>query len=153
MYKALDVAAYIIETEELKDRFVNYLRLNRYLYFLQAQFLVFADKPLFSDKIEAWDCGPMIQTVNTEYRMFGNASIFKPQTSREYIRPDDRSMINQMLDTLSKYSNTALVQIILNQRPWQIANRRLSGDQEITKESLYDFFKEDEDNKPIEVVL
>ena len=53
MYKAEDIAAFIIEHENSVKRHINYLRLCRYLYFIQAQFLVFKEEPCFKEKILA----------------------------------------------------------------------------------------------------
>jgi uncharacterized phage-associated protein len=140
MYKVQSIASFIIEYENSANRHINYLRLCRYLYFIQAQFLVFKDEPCFEEKILAWDCGPMVECVGREYRMFGNCNIPKPSMPSGYIHHKDCLEIVAMLDYLSKYSNTDLVQIIHKQTPWRLGRTRY--DKEITQYSLYSFFKE-----------
>ncbi len=144
MYKVDNVASYIIEYENKHKRSINYLRLCRYLHFIQAQFLVFNNQPCFQETIEAWDCGPMINSVRVDYGMFGNGSIFKPQIPSGYISIEDKKTINEMLEYLAPYSNTQLVHIILNQTPWKIANAR-SYDKRITDVALYDYFKKEDE--------
>ena len=141
MYKVDNIAAFVIEYENTVGRHINYLRLCRYLYFIQAQFLVMDKKPCFDEKILAWDCGSMIESVGRDYRMFGNCSIYKAQNPVGYIALQDRQTIISMLDTMSKYSNTALAQIIFKQTPWMRA--KTLWNKEITQISLYDFFREE----------
>jgi uncharacterized phage-associated protein len=142
MYKANDIAAFIIEYENAAGRHINYLRICRYLYFIQAQFLVNLNKPCFEDKILAWDCGPMVESVGREYRIYGNCNIYRPRTESAWIHHKDRTEIISMLNELAKYSNTKLSSFIFQQTPWKKA-RYHSIDNEITKYSLYSFFKED----------
>ena len=56
-YSALEVARYIIHHEAQQRRTVSNLRLQKLLYFVQAQFAVNATdgQPCFKDRMEAWD--------------------------------------------------------------------------------------------------
>lgn len=75
MYKALDIARYIIERCREKNRTVSNLKLQKILYFVQAEFLVTKNQPCFAETIEAWDFGPVVPEVYYEYRMYGSANI------------------------------------------------------------------------------
>ena len=141
MYTANDIAAFIIEYENAAGRHINYLRLCKYLYFIQAQFLVNMDKPCFSDKILAWDSGPMVESINREYRIYGNCNIYSPRTKGQWLQYKDRTEIISMLEDLAKYSTTKLASFIFNQTPWK--RGRYNYNNEITNYSLYTFFKEE----------
>lgn len=56
MYKAEEIAAYVIKTTEWMSNF----KLQSVLYFVQAEFLVVKGRPCFEDPIEAWNFGPVI---------------------------------------------------------------------------------------------
>lgn len=74
---AMIVADYIVANSIAGEyhRKVNNLELQKYLYFLNARFLVETGEPLFQDDIEKWKFGPVIPTVYHEYKNFGAASI------------------------------------------------------------------------------
>lgn len=59
IYDALDVAKYVINYEASQNRSVSNLRLQKLLYFIQAQFLVTNHHACFPDKMEAWDLGQL----------------------------------------------------------------------------------------------
>ena len=59
MYSVLDLSEYII----FKKYGISCLKLQKILYFLQAEFLRKYNKLCFNSKIEAWDFGPVIPIV------------------------------------------------------------------------------------------
>lgn len=63
MYRAEDVAAYIINKQVDDGYPISNLKLQKILYFVQAEFLVSKDEPCFDDVIEAWDFGPVVESV------------------------------------------------------------------------------------------
>lgn len=54
MYDALEVSQYIIDYCREKKYCMSNLKLQKVLYYVQAEFLVVTNKPCFKDKIEAW---------------------------------------------------------------------------------------------------
>ena len=62
-YQARDIAEYIIYREASQGRTVSNLRLQKLLYFVQAQFIVQKDAPCFTERMEAWDYGPVVPEV------------------------------------------------------------------------------------------
>ena len=75
MYKALDIARYIIERCNQNSKTISNLKLQKILYFVQAEFLVAKNQPCFREKIEAWDFGPVVPDVYFAYRMYGSTNI------------------------------------------------------------------------------
>lgn len=148
MYNALSVAHYIIESCNSLNIGVSNLKLQKILYFVQAEFLVStpAHTPCFSDRIEAWDFGPVVPTVYHQYKIYGSGMI----PSRPYgflnpfyetISPTDQLIINGIVQETSNYSASQLVQITHNQAPWKNAYRQ-GFNNEITNEAILAFFKE-----------
>ncbi len=140
MYDALDVARYVINYENSQDRLVSNLRLQKLLYFIQAQFLVTSGYACFSDKIEAWDFGPVVPSVYHEYKLFGSSSIPRFLSCEAVnITPKDRLLIERILDKCSHYSTTELVSITHRQQPWKDAYDR-KYDRTISNHSIKSFF-------------
>lgn len=145
MYKASDVARYIIERCKEKNRTVSNLKLQKILYFVQAEFLVTKNQPCFIEAIEAWDFGPVVPTVYFEYRMYGGANIpcIGKSKVKQLISARDQKILNGIIDECSQYSASALVEITHNQMPWMEAYNQPGYNNEITVESIKEYFEED----------
>lgn len=140
MYDALDVARYIINYENSQSRSVSNLRLQKLLYFIQAQFLVTNHSACFSDTMEAWDLGPVVPSVYHEYKAFGSSSLPRSLSRGAVnISTEDRSLINRILDKCSRYSTTSLVSMTHRQQPWKTAYER-RYDNTISLQSMRSFF-------------
>lgn len=75
MYKAMDLANYIVD-KCIKDNVpITNLQLQRILYFVQKDFLK-RGSPAFSDYIEAWEFGPVVPNVYFCFCGFGAMPIF-----------------------------------------------------------------------------
>lgn len=144
MYRALDIARYIIERCSSTNIAISNLKLQKILYFVQAEFLVAKSQPCFAEKIEAWDFGPVVPDVYYAYRMFGSANI--PCVGRsgvsQIISSRDKELLDGVIDACSKYSASALVEITHNQDPWTDAYKKPGFNNEITTESIKAYFRE-----------
>ena len=148
MYSALSVARYIIDYCNEQGRGVSNLKLQKILYFVQAEFLVSTPKnqPCFRDRIEAWDFGPVVPNVYHQYKIFGSAVIPARFNERlapylEKIQPADQLRIEAIVDETAPYSASQLVEITHHQTPWMSAYHR-GFNNEITNESILEFFRE-----------
>jgi len=75
MYSAINVAKYIIMRCNQQHKTISNLKLQKILYFVQAEFLVEKDSACFKEEIEAWDFGPVVPAVYHKYKVYGCASI------------------------------------------------------------------------------
>lgn len=153
MYNAIDIANYCIwyYSCELKV-FISNLKLQKVLYFLQAEFLVSTGKPLFKEKLIAWDFGAIVKEVYDKFKIYGSSSIYFSKNSeisksRFKIRNKDKEIINEVLKELKSYSSFELTEINLSQTPWINAYYKRYGkifsDIEIDLNELKEFFMED----------
>lgn len=96
MYDALTVAEYVIKYSTLSGMPVSNLRLQKVLYFIQAEFMVSTNSECFNDRIEAWDLGPVVPTVYRKYKVFGASSIpiDSSKDAERAINSEDRKMMN-----------------------------------------------------------
>jgi len=159
-YKVLDVARYIINYSNKKEYGVSNLKLQKLLYFVQAEFLAFTEEksPCFFEEIEAWGFGPVVPEVYREFKQYGSSNI--PSVEKYYVVTEDwqvlekrydmecilvkdREVINQIVDGFCDYSATALVTITHGQTPWQDAYQE-GMNNIITKESIREYFEKDE---------
>lgn len=144
MYRALGIARYIIERCNSKNLAISNLKLQKILYFVQAEFLVVRNQPCFAEEIEAWDFGPVVPEVYQEYKIFGGANI--PVIERSLgpviISSDDQELINGIVDECAQYSASTLVDITHRQFPWKNAYRR-GYSNVISKRSIQEYFEEE----------
>lgn len=145
MYNAVEVAEYVIRYCKQHRYFVSNLKLQKILYFIQANFLVELQKSCFCEEIEAWDFGPVIPEVYKAYRMFGNASIPYLEKSEIFqsISEKDKKYMDEIIEKCSEYSTSELVAITHRQTPWMEAYQKYYHNI-ISKEAIRDYFK---DNK------
>lgn len=142
MYPVLEVARYVIWYCQKMNYIVSNLKLQKILYFLQAEFLVANNMPCFNDRIEAWTFGPVVPNVYYEYRAFGNAHIpCVDMTDNFSISGNDRQLMNDVIDTCSEYTASQLVDLTHHQSPWINAYKPRQNC-EITQESIRTFFED-----------
>lgn len=143
MYKALSVARYIIERCHLQEKTISNLKLQKILYFVQAEFLVSRNQPCFAEKIEAWDFGPVVPIVYQKYKIFGSANIPVVGHRITVIIPHaDRILIDEIVDECAKYSASTLVDITHHQTPWIRAHNE-GYNSVISNESIKEYFTEE----------
>lgn len=140
--KAKDIARYVIFYCHEHKYPISNLKLQKILYFIQAYFLVDANKSCFSDVIEAWDYCPIVPSVYEEYRIFGSLNIPCTDNGSEfrYIKSDDYDSLNRILAEVSKNTEFQLTYITRNQSPWLDARKSVT--KRITNKAIKDYFDE-----------
>ena len=108
MYKAIDLANYIVDKCIKDNTPITNLQLQRILYFVQKDFLKRGSRA-FSDYIEAWWFGPVVPTVYFCFCGFGAMPIlFIPRDTVPNLSTD-KNIIDNIVE--NKRSLT----------PWEIA--------------------------------
>lgn len=141
MYNAIAVANHIIKYEHSKDRLISNLKLQKLLYFVQAQFFIEYGKPCFGNKIEAWSFGPVVPDVYHTYKIYGSLDITKLEDgiNIDDISDEHKETINSVSETFSDTPVYEMVDITHHQTPWMRAKRNQFSN-EITNESIQQFF-------------
>lgn len=160
-YAALDVARYIINYSNKEEYGVSNLKLQKLLYFIQAEYLAGTDekRPCFADEIEAWDFGPVVPSVYKEYRQYGGSNIpsvtdyyevndcweiQRKKFNDDIIKKEDRDIIEYVVDGLKDYAASALVKITHHQSPW-IDAYAAGKNHIISKKAIQEYFESDTD--------
>ena len=75
-----DVANYFLALvdEDAGDTISN-MKLQKLVYYAQGFYLALYGKPLFPERIEAWDQGPVIPELYRRFEKFGAKAIEKPE--------------------------------------------------------------------------
>lgn len=141
-YSALVVAELVINYCNENQIVISNLKLQKMLYFIQADFLVNTRTPCFDEEIEAWNFGPVVPEVYIEYKSYGSSNI--PHQNDRYagiISVSDQRRIMTMVDKCKMYSTSALVEITHRQDPWRDAFEPYRSNI-ITKDSIRKYFSD-----------
>lgn len=144
MYKALSIASYIIQRCNSQNKTISNLKLQKILYFVQAEFLVTKDQPCFAEEIEAWDFGPVVPIVYQKYKIFGggNIPVLGKKANPVILSGEDQKLVNGIVDECAQYSASTLVEITHHQTPWIEAYKN-GYNRVISKESIKKYFSEE----------
>lgn len=124
-YKAEDVANYLIflasqKNQEKEREGITHLKLQKILYFAQVYYLVNFGRPIFSEKIEAWELGPVIPEVYRKFRRYGNKPIVVIE-DKSALAEEDKEILERVWNTFGGYSASRLVNIVHAHTPWKKA--------------------------------
>jgi len=74
-YDAKAIANYFLELAERDDKEISPLKLQKLVYFAHGWHLAIKGQPLLTDRIEAWEWGPVIPDLYHDLKEFGNGPI------------------------------------------------------------------------------
>lgn len=134
-----DVAAYILEK---KGRMTT-MKLQKLTYYAQAWSLVWDEKPLFPEKIEAWASGPVVPKLFSHHKgMFDVASWSEGKSRR--LEEVERETVDAVIDFYGDKTSQWLSDLTHAERPWREARKGLSptdrGSKEITHASMMEYY-------------
>lgn len=116
---AIDVAAYIL------DKLGNTpaMKLQKLIYYSQAWSLVWDDKPLFQDRIEAWANGPVIRSLYKSLRgQYTVTSI--PDGHPDLLDDTQRETVDAILEFYGTKSSHWLSDLTHMESPWKEAREK-----------------------------
>lgn len=141
------VSDYFIRRSDLEAGDVmTHLKLQKLLYYAQGWHLALKDAPLFADRIEAWQHGPVCPVVWTRFRESGWNPI-PPEVcqtdSEQDLQPETFSFLGEVWDAYGQFTAKRLEEMTHEEPPWKDAwNSDLNGKAEIPHEALRNFFQE-----------
>ena len=108
--RAIDVANYLIERWG-RSYPVAIHKLNRLVYLAQVEAVVTTGEPLFEDRIEAWQCGPVVPAVTHAFDEWGDAAIIEP-TEHAEVEPETARLIDSVAEKFGSLSAFDLVALV-----------------------------------------
>lgn len=139
MVTALNIANYILNrSSEDEGNDTSNLKLQKLLYYCQGFHLAVFDKPLFSERIEHWDHGPVVPAVYHEFKAYGSNPLPSPFIFDDsHIASNSKDLIDEVLKVYDQFSAWKLRDMTHNEPPWQ----ETEDCEEITGEQLKKYFK------------
>lgn len=135
MCTSLDAAAYILA----KKGRLTAVKLQKLVYYSQAWSLVWDEKPLFKDRIEAWASGPVAKKLYLAHRGKYDVKHIKGGDARRLTKTQ-KDTIEAVLGFYGEKTSQWLVDLTHKERPWREARNGLSpgqrGNRVITHEAM-----------------
>jgi uncharacterized phage-associated protein len=140
MASVLDVAAYILK----KCGPQSAMKLQKLVYYTQAWSTVWLDRPLFSDRIEAWANGPVCPAL---YQLHRGEFMVEAKNSLDrspVLSPEETKTIDSVLDFYGGKPSQWLSDLTHSESPWMDARAGLSpgerGEKEITPAAMHEYY-------------
>ena len=133
-----DVAAYILQ----KRGVMTAMKLQKLVYYAQAWSLVWDDKPLFAERIEAWANGPVAPALYERHRGEFNLSTWDGDPGQLDVR--ERETIDAVLAFYGDKSSQWLSDLTHAESPWRDARNGLApgtpSQSEITHAAMAEYY-------------
>jgi uncharacterized phage-associated protein len=134
-----DVAAYILS----KKGEMPAMKLHKLAYYSQAWALVWNDKALFKNRIEAWANGPAIPDLYEHHR--GEYEVSKwPRGDVHNLMGPEKTTIKRVLDFYGDKTTQWLVNLTHSEAPWINARGTLQpgerGNTEIKRGDIAEYY-------------
>ncbi len=131
MANAFDVAKYILG----KTGPLTTAKLQKLVYYSQAWSLVWDEKPIFRERIQAWANGPVIPTLFRAHKGKFKVTIKDfPQGNRNRLSKDQKETINSVLFFYGKKSAQWLIDLTHLEDPWKNARKGCNPGEKCTNE-------------------
>jgi len=120
-----DVAAYILSKF---DEPITAMKLQKLCYYSQAWHMVWEDRELFPEKIEAWANGPVVRDLYAKHR--GQFVVQNWQWGRPQDLDDgEKESIDVVIENYGKLTAQQLSELTHREDPWLIAREGVQDGQ------------------------
>jgi len=139
MADVFDVAKYILE----KQGSMTTMKLQKLVYYSQAWSLVWDEKPLFGEEIQAWASGPVVRDLYNYHRgVYLIPGIQKGNVDN--LTKEQRETIDAVLEAYGDKSAQWLSDLTHMEKPWNEAREGIpigqNCENEITQASLAEYY-------------
>lgn len=140
-YNALQIAKWFIKRGMADDKagfgeLVSNLKLQKLLYYAQGCSLALNDKPLFDDKLYAWDHGPVVPSVYHKYKDYGSCGI-EFEEDCDKLDGETVNLLEQVYNVFGQYSAWKLREMTHSETPW----KKTEQSAVIPTDLIKDYFK------------
>lgn len=134
---ARQAAAYLCAIRDEADRDFRILKLQKLLYYAQGICLALRRRPLFPERIKAWEHGPVIPQVWKDYE--GQGNLPRPDDFNLLaVDPEVAAILDRVYAEYGQYAAWALRNMTHQERPWVETPRN----EEIDRQLMAEFFGE-----------
>ncbi len=135
-----DVAKYIVD----KCGTMTHMKLQKLVYYAQAWGLVWDEKALFDDPIEAWINGPVVPSLFRQLKTAFNVKSENIPGNATVLNSEQKDTINAVLEFYGQKTSQYLSDLTHLEEPWKEARKGIPdserGSREITHASMIEYY-------------
>ena len=145
---SMDVANFYIRLFKDSDDPMTKVRLQRFLYYAQAESLVRLGRPLFEENFRAWHSGPVVPRVGAKFKDYANGAPIL-ETVGDYdihvFRPEEIEILMDVAGYCGRYSTAALsTKTQVKGGPWDAVHDSDGEPKVISKKSIKAYYSKNE---------
>lgn len=138
---------FLLQVDPTSGDTISNLKLQKLCYYAQAWSLALCNKPLFSDRIEAWAHGPVVPVLYDRFRQSSWHAIDPTDLQSDplaQLPTEDVRLLESVWAKYGKFNGKQLEQLTHSEAPWRDAygNRPPGGrcEEEITQDTMKRFY-------------
>jgi len=121
MANANDITNYFLSKTIEEDSKITNLKLQKLLYYSQGLHLALFDKELFSERIEAWQHGPVCVSIYHDFKKYGSNIIPCEDCEKEFskiLSPEQTEFLDEIYDVFGQFSAWKLRDMTHEEPTW-----------------------------------
>lgn len=139
MANVFDVAQYILQ----KQNTMTTMKLQKLVYYCQVWSLVWDEKPIFEEEIQAWASGPVVRELYDVHKaMFQITDLGKGNPNN--LKPEQRETVDAVLQVYGNKPAQWLADLTHMEAPWNEARKGIEPgencENEITHASTVEYY-------------
>ena len=136
-HKAIKIAhTFLTFIHQEYGDFLSNLKVQKLLYYAQGLHLALYQKPLFEEKIVAWQYGPVVEEVYHAFKNYQGAIPTPDNIDNAYLSEQEFDLLKEVYDVFGQFSATKLVEMTHDESPWKTTTIR----REISHQKLKQHF-------------
>jgi uncharacterized phage-associated protein len=141
MVSVFDVAALILREKSQ----ITAMKLQKLVYYCQAWSLIWDEKPLFKESIEAWINGPVVRELYEQHKGLFYVTPNDMTGNPENLNEEQRETVLAVLRDYGDKPSQWLSDLTHSENPWQEARKGLlpneRGHHKITIDSMAEYYE------------
>ena len=130
IYSAIDISNYIIDKCNKENIFINNLKLNKLLYFVQKEHLKKYNRILFIEELLPYRYGASVENVYRVFKYYGRDNINEPIDKLIDINEESKEIIDS---TILKYKDCKPMEMVILSRKEESYKRAIKEKSDIIK--------------------
>lgn len=119
MLTAFDVAEFFLSPMDEEEReSISHLKLQKLLYYAQGYSLALLGRPMFADKLENWELGPVVRGVYARYKSYGGNPLPPACSKPEKFQAEELAVLHRVRREKGQYSALKLSNDTHRETPW-----------------------------------
>jgi len=143
-YKAIVIAKWFVAWASANEAELSNLKLQKLLYYAQGYHLARFEGPLFSESLQAWSHGPVVEKVYHTFKKFGSADLaLDPEDDFDWPQVDEETtqFLIHIWEEFGSLAAWRLRDMTHSETPWKRHFEAGVRHLEIPRSELLQFFK------------